>query len=55
MPMFQDSAGFIAMLKARYRLTSRKIHFKRRSAVRDGQRQKEAGGIQELLQTVYWD
>jgi hypothetical protein len=35
MPMFQCSAGFIVMFKARHQLTPRKIHFKCRSAVTD--------------------
>jgi hypothetical protein len=40
MLMFQCSAGFIVLFKARHRLTSRKIHFKHRSAVTNEQRQR---------------
>jgi hypothetical protein len=55
MPMFQCSAGLIAMFKAQHRLTTRKIHFKRRSALTDEQRQRWVISIQELLRTVSWD
>jgi hypothetical protein len=54
-PMFQCSAGFVAMFKAQHRLTSRKIHFKCRSSVTDEQRQRRVANIQEDHQMVSWD
>jgi hypothetical protein len=55
MPMFQCSAGFIAMFKAQHRLTSRKIHLRRRSTVTDEQPQKWLTSIQKLLRAVSWN
>jgi hypothetical protein len=51
-PPFQCSAGFINSFKSRNRLTSQKIHYKRRPAVTEDQRQKWIGMIRELVQTV---
>jgi hypothetical protein len=55
LPTLHCSAGFITMFKAQHRLASRKIHFKRRWAGTDEQRQRWVASIQELFQTASWD
>jgi hypothetical protein len=51
-PPFQCSPGFIAAFKARHRLSSRKLHYKRRPAVTEEQRVHWMTTICELMKTV---
>jgi hypothetical protein len=52
LPPFQCSPGFIADFKTRHRLTSRKIHYKRRPAVTEEQRVAWMKRINDLITAV---
>jgi hypothetical protein len=52
LPSFQCSNGFIWAFKKRHSLTSRRIHYKRRPAVTEEQRQKCLRTIRELMSSV---
>jgi hypothetical protein len=51
-PLFQCCPGFIASFKARERLSSPKVHDKRRPNVTEEQRQNWMTKIRELIDTV---
>jgi hypothetical protein len=52
-PIFQCSVEFMANFKGRHCLTSRRIHFRRRSPVTENQRQTWLATIRELLQMCH--
>jgi hypothetical protein len=52
LPPFQCSPGFIASFKKHHRLTSRKIHYKRRPTLTDDQRTGWLARIRTLIVTV---
>jgi hypothetical protein len=51
-PTFQCSPGCIRAFKARHRLSSGKLHYKRRPAVTEDQRVHWMTKIRELMETV---
>jgi hypothetical protein len=52
LPPFESSNGFIYAFKHRHHLTSRRIHYKRRPAVTEQQRQRWVSSIRDLMQTI---